>query len=111
LKLPSLVSNIRNGSKKWTDAASYTNIILEYRRHVATKKGYLGIVPAVTRSGDAAAVLAGGRMVVILWPVHTDREKDLHREVGLGYVHGLMDGEMKEMLKRGKAEMQDISLC
>jgi len=111
LELPSLVSDIRNGSKNWTDAASCASIILEFRRHVATKKGYLGIVPAFTGSGDAAAVLAGARRVVILRPVDTDREKDLHREVGLGYVHGLMDGEMKEMLKRGKAEMQDISLC
>lgn len=111
LKSPSLVSNIKNGSKKWTDAASCARKTLEYRRLVTTRKGYLGVVPASARSGDIVAVLAGAEMVVVLRPVDTDREKELHRMIGLAYVHGLMDGEIMGMLKGGKAEMQDIRLC
>jgi hypothetical protein len=110
LKAPSLVSNIRNGSKKWADAASCARKTLEYRRLVTTRKGYLGIVPAGARSGDVVAVLAGAEMAVILRQVGEDAE-NLHRVVGLGYVHGLMDGEVMDMLKVGKVEVRDIRLC
>jgi hypothetical protein len=111
LKSPSLVSNVRNGAKKWADAASCARKTLEYRRLVTTRKGYLGVVPAGARSGDVVAILAGAEMVVILRPVGENQGNDLHRVVGLGYVHGLMDTEVMDMLKVRKVEVQDIKLC
>jgi hypothetical protein len=111
LKSPSLVSNIRNGAKMWADAASCARKTLEYRRLVTTGKGYLGIVPAGARSGDAVAVLAGCEMLVILRPAGEDLQNDLYKVVGLAYVHDLMDGEMMDMVKGGKIKVHKIRLC
>jgi hypothetical protein len=111
LKSPNLVSNIRNGAKKWADAASCARKTLEYRRLVTTREGYLGIVPAGARSGDIVAVLAGSEMVVILRPADEDLQNGLYKVVGLAYVHGLMDGEIIGMVKAGKVEVKNMGLC
>jgi len=68
-------------------------------------------MPASARSGDIVATLTDAEMVVILRPVDTDREKRLHRVIGLAYVYALMDGEIIGKLKGEKAEMQDVRFC
>jgi hypothetical protein len=75
------------------------------------RKGYLGIVPAGARSGDAVAVLAGCEMLVILRLADEDLQNDLYKVVGLAYVHGLMDGEIMDMVKGGKVKVHNIKLC
>lgn len=101
-----------NGSTLWTDSASCARRTLEYRRLVTTRKGYLGIVPAGARSGDIVAVLAGAEMAVVLRPLKKEGESDLlYNVIGLGYMHGLMNGEIVDTLKAGKVKMENIRLC
>jgi len=59
-----------------------------YRRMVRTRKGYVALVPRLTKEGDWIVVCKGGQMPLI---VRRDGEKWLL--VGESYVHGIMSGE------------------
>jgi hypothetical protein len=62
-----------------------------------TKKGYIGMGPLDTRSGDQVWVLYGGQVPFVLRGVGEDGRECETRGFGLvgdAYVHGIMDGEM-----------------
>ena len=56
-----------------------------------TEKGYLAIVPADTKVGDAVALLDGGRMPFVLRTKQTGSAL-----LGPAYVHGIMGGELSD---------------
>ncbi|ERF76216.1 hypothetical protein EPUS_04293 [Endocarpon pusillum Z07020] len=53
-----------------------------------TEKGFLGLVPEGTRSGDDICILLGGRMAYVL-----KKTGNITRFGGEAYIHGLMKGE------------------
>jgi len=79
---------------------------LAWRRLITTNEGYVGLAPAATRAGDSIAFLPGCRV-----PLALRAEGNCFRVLGESYVHGMMSGEVTEMLKQGRKEMTDITLC
>lgn len=66
------------------------------RRMVLGGKGYIVLVPEAAEVGDRICVLLGRTSPFVL------REKDTgYVLIGEYYVHGLMSGEMAEVLRRG----------
>ena len=59
------------------------------RRLFASKRGYLGLGPAVILVGDIIAVILGLDTSLVLRRAGSDS----YRIVGEAYVHGIMDGE------------------
>lgn len=85
-------------TNSWTSANST-------RRMVTTEKGYIGMMPELTRSGDLLCVLFGSRMPVIL------RHMEGHYIfIGECYVHGLMYGESMIELRKGTYRVQEFEL-
>ncbi|KAL2884807.1 Heterokaryon incompatibility protein (HET) [Ceratocystis lukuohia] len=64
----------------------------------------LALVPECAREGDQVFVLFGGQVLYILRPAAGGG----YRFVGEAYVHGLMDGEVLDLLKQGLAAVQEI---
>lgn len=64
-----------------------------------TTRGYVGLGPKSLRSGDQVHVIGGLHTPVVLRPVKPAfRDEDEHfRFIGSAYVHGLMQGEAKEL--------------
>ena len=80
--------------------------VLAWRRLVTTRGGYLGLVPAAARCGDVVAVLMGCDTPLVL------RRRDGEYEVvGECYVHGIMHGEVIDMVTDGKQKIEEITLC
>ncbi|KAM5353828.1 hypothetical protein ACJ41O_000478 [Fusarium nematophilum] len=69
------------------------------RRFFVTKKGYMGIAHPGARAGDAVALFSGGRVPFIVRGVSGNSEaREYYRIVGEAYVHGVMDGELLDLL-------------
>ncbi|KAI0401289.1 heterokaryon incompatibility protein-domain-containing protein [Xylaria palmicola] len=69
------------------------------RRLCVTKKGYIGLVPPLTRVGDVVSILYGGDAPYLVRPetnlaVGTAIGVLRCQLVGECYMHGMMDGEM-----------------
>lgn len=75
------------------------------RRMGTTDKGYIGMLPELTRRGDIICVLFGSRMPVVLRP------KGRHYLfIGECYVHGIMGGECMNDLRKGLLRVQEFEL-
>jgi hypothetical protein len=71
-----------------------------------TRKGYfLTISQGKIEAGDVVCVLLGGSVPYILRPVD-----DYYILIGEAYVHGIMDGEVLEAVKRRECALEWISL-
>lgn len=57
-------------------------------RFVVTKRGYIGVVPGLSRAGDVIAIMKGGRV-----PFVVRGSEERWRLIGECYVHGIMKGE------------------
>ncbi|KAF2213482.1 hypothetical protein CERZMDRAFT_39207 [Cercospora zeae-maydis SCOH1-5] len=75
------------------------------RLFARTSRGYYVLGPRVMKSGDVICVLLGGKL-----PFCLRRCGDRYLLVGECYVHGVMDGEVMEMLKRDQLFAQDSEL-
>lgn len=64
-------------------------ICRNYRRIARTGKGYIGLTPRYTQSGDWIAIFKGGKMPLVIRP--GGRNWQL---IGESYVHGIMKGEV-----------------
>ena len=73
----------------------YQNIFRETKGRLffVTEKGYLGLAPKGTETGDMVGVLRGGDV-----PVVVKEEEGEFVLVGKGYVHGVMRGEVMKMV-------------
>jgi hypothetical protein len=98
--------------------------VLKFRRLVVLREGWIGVAPAGSRRGDVVAVLAGAEMPVVLRRVGGEEEcrgeeeeggEDMGEErwkvIGLAYVHGIMNGEAVEMMRKGKYQERDFVVC
>ena len=66
-----------------------------HRRLVVTRRGYIGLVPWGTRTGDVVFVGRGGKTPFVLRRAAWDGMKgERWRVVGEGYVYGMMAGEV-----------------
>ena len=65
----------------------------------------LALVPQCVREGDQIFVLLGGQVLYALRPVGGS-----YRFLGECYVHGLMDGEVLDILETGLAKVTDVVL-
>jgi hypothetical protein len=65
------------------------------RSFVVTTKGYMAMVPETSVEGDTVALFCGSPTLVILRDV-TEGERIEARLVGEAYVHGLMEGQLKD---------------
>lgn len=76
-----------------------------------TERGYLGLVPSASKSGDTVAVLFGGYTPFVLreWEEPALGSMDNGRRwqvVGECYIHGFMDGEALDGLDRDGTEVR-----
>jgi hypothetical protein len=91
------------------------------RAFVKTRNGCIGFAPLDSKKGDSIAILAGGSVPYILVPKN-DSESDIAGE-GSGtasrdeftirgdcYIHGIMDGEVGDMLEEAGVQLQMIVL-
>ncbi|PQE09113.1 Heterokaryon incompatibility protein [Rutstroemia sp. NJR-2017a BVV2] len=90
------------------DAEVYTSISYNFCfqwSFFVTKQGRMGIGPVVTRPGDRIAILFGGEVPYVL------RSRDgVVILLGESYVHGLMQGEIIQALRKGKLAPQMIEI-
>jgi hypothetical protein len=84
---------------------------------ISTEKGYFGWAPEWCQKGDVVAVLAGGKVPYVLRPEPTsnfpeeDRDSRKHYSVvGDAYIHGIMDGEVVQELKKSCGDWEEIVL-
>jgi hypothetical protein len=87
------------------------------RRFIKTQKGYIGWAPEKCQEGDLVVVLAGGNVPYIL---HAEPAVEIpecgwgpfpcYSVLGDSYVHGIMDGEVFELLDESDREMKEIIL-
>ena len=63
----------------------------------------LALAPPCAREGDQVFVLLGGQVLYVLRPVGGS-----YRFLGECYVHGLMDGEVLDILETGLAKVTDL---
>lgn len=77
------------------------------RRLMVTEEGYVGVAPCRARPGDVVAILFGCSIPLVL---RFDSQRDAWHVVGEGYVHNYMNGEISNLVKRGKRAVQRIQL-
>lgn len=64
-----------------------------------TKRGYIGAVPPLARSGDIIYLIQGAQVPFVLRPVaatdlgSNESSSNSFELVGEAYIHGIMDGE------------------
>lgn len=79
----------------------------ETKRMVVTKTT-IGMAPLATMQGDLICILMGCSVPVILRTVPSFPR--LYRFVGEAYIHGMMDGEAIEILRKGEFELCDFTM-
>ena len=79
--------------------------VLHDMRSFRTEKGYIGLGPMTVEVGDFICVLEGHKAPVIL-----RRRESYYNVVGDCDVVGIMNGEVLEAVKTGKAEITEIEI-
>jgi hypothetical protein len=77
------------------------------RRLIVTDEGLVGAAPCRAREGDVVAVVFGCNIPLVL------RERvgsDAWYVIGEAYVHGYMNGEVGDLIKRGKKSIHRFRL-
>ncbi|KAF1963002.1 hypothetical protein CC80DRAFT_434374 [Byssothecium circinans] len=77
------------------------------RRMMVTNDGYVGMAPCRARPGDAAVVLFGCSIPLILRRVGT---REAWQVIGEAYVHGFMNGEVNERVQEDETEIYPFRL-
>jgi hypothetical protein len=75
------------------------------RTLVVTDRGFSGLAPLLTRQGDVACVIIGVDVPFILRPYG---EAGVFKLLGESYVHGAMEGQVKEMVERKEVFEQSV---
>jgi hypothetical protein len=79
--------------------------MLEKKRLSTTRKGMVGLAPMEAERGDVVVVFLGCGVPLVLTP----GEEGL-RIVGPAYVHGVMEGEVMELVNKGVLSVELIEL-
>ena len=92
------------------------------RNFFRSKKGYIGFTTTDAKIGDLIAILPGGRVPYILRQADLGPESKLQKDnpekthpcfyniIGDAYVHGIMDGEVFDMMSQNVCTLEDIVL-
>lgn len=96
------VDNIDNFLSRFHDT-----VRKKARRLVVTKEGLVGMAPCRAREGDVFAILFGCSIPLVL-----RHRTDLGgwQVIGEGYIHGFMNGEVADLIRRGKKSYQRFQL-
>ena len=86
------------------------NYALLYRKLCRTEQGFLGMVPASSMVGDKICVLCGSQVLHVLRLKTRSCDVAAYAYVGEAYVHGLMDGEVVENVRRGHGTIEHLIL-
>lgn len=78
------------------------------RSFAFTENGYYVLGPAIMESADVCCVILGSSVPFIL---RRTQKEGSYKLVGEAYIHGIMHGEAKEMLGKGKMKEVLITLC
>jgi len=77
------------------------------RSFVITEKGYTGLGPWISRAGDICCFIPGSKVPFILRRCHDPKVQGgitCFRLVGEAYIHGLMRGEVLELIRKEDLE-------
>ncbi len=82
------------------------------RKFCVTEKGYIGLVPPATETGDRVCVFSGAQVPFLIRHIASsdetsERQAVQYTLVGECYIHGVMDGE----LVANGAKVEDFVLC
>lgn len=91
--------SIESGEMHWTS------------HFTVSKNGLFMLVRKHVREGDVIAVLDGAKVPVILRRSENQAASEVGETllvVGPAYVHGLMDGEVEELVQRGELTKRDL---
>jgi hypothetical protein len=86
------------------------NYALLQRKLCRTEQGFLGMVPASSMVGDKICVLCGSQVLHVVRLRTRSFDVAAYAYVGEGYVHGLMDGEVVESVRRGHGTIEHLIL-
>ncbi|KAK8003312.1 hypothetical protein PG989_003031 [Apiospora arundinis] len=88
-------------------AFQWASNVLAWRRLIGTQRGRVGLCVPAAQAGDAIAVLKGCGMPMVL---RRGEDDGSWKVIGECYLHGVMDGEVADDLKRGALQLEEISL-
>ena len=92
--------------RHWRPYATAVENACHGRCFFTTEKGYMGLAPPSTRSGDLICVLLGGKTPYVL----RRDGKGFHRFIGECYIEGLMNGEAMNRLDSGESGLEEFVL-
>jgi hypothetical protein len=97
-------------SKRNTLETYFLQALTCYQRYVfaVTEKGYMAMVPEMVAIDDTVALFCGNPTLVVLTDVVMVGERVEAKLIGEGYVHGLMEGQLKD--KHDEVIVRDIVL-
>ncbi|KAN0112256.1 Heterokaryon incompatibility protein (HET) domain containing protein [Hyaloscypha variabilis] len=78
------------------------------RTFVVTENGFYSLTPLLTGPGDVACVFVGVDVPFILKPCG---DAGLFKLLGESYVHGVMEGQVKEMVEREELCKRSVVIC
>lgn len=87
------------------EASTQAANVLAWRRVIGTRGGRIGLTVAAAGAGDKVVVLPGCSVPMVL-----RRVEERWNLVGECYVHGLMDGEVADIVNDGGGVMENIEL-
>ena len=100
--IPPASDHERDGLVSYCELAAS---IVKGRCLAITEHGHLALAPKITRPGDQACVLFGGKVPLMIRPTSHG-----HRLLGETYLHGFMHGEMAPLLAAGELSEECIVL-
>ncbi|KIM99807.1 hypothetical protein OIDMADRAFT_181179 [Oidiodendron maius Zn] len=81
-------------------------LAVSYRRLFITVKGYIGLGPSDMQKDDKVCLLFGSSVPFVM-----RQDGSTWRLIGDCYVHGIMDGEISNLLDSGELDCQMFDLC
>ena len=114
--LSTLLENSSQNLKSYTEEDkdnalvyySQVKAVCTNRTFVVTEKGFYGLAPLLTRSGDVACVIVGVDVPFIMTPCG---EAGLFRLLGESYICGVMGGQVRDMVKRRELFERSLIIC
>lgn len=86
---PGIWGSTKSEEKYYTMVINMARAVAE-RKIFVSRDGYIGLVPAEARIGDAIALIKGSKLPFVL---RRDGDTNMWRLVGCCYVHGMMHGQ------------------
>jgi hypothetical protein len=104
---------LRRGHKTNSDATDtflsrfHDTVRKKARRLMVTDKDFVGAAPCRAREGDIVAILFGCSIPLVL---RRRGEREAWQVIGEAYAHGFMNGEVAEVVRKGKKNVRHFRL-